>query len=188
MTDAPSISVTIKRKQSENFAQDGAWTNFVAQRAVQVQDNLIEFFGLDRIEGETPAETALRAERVLKTLDANAVRPLKRPATVAGESNYIVSSDEGQVLMNEPTPEQAVENVVTGLDGTVVEDDDDPWKSSRGEAEPGQGLGEPKDELLEAIQQADSKSALRNLHSSNVELFKEDKYKDALKARAKEVS
>lgn len=188
MTDAPSISVTIKRKQSENFAQDGAWTNFVAQRAVQVQDNLIEFFGLDRIESETPAETALRAERVLKTLDSTAIRPRQSYlARTFDEVNGERYREKGATDI-EPTPEQAVENVVTGLDGTVVEDDDDPWKSSRGEAEPGQGLGEPKDDLLEAIQQADSKSALRNLHSSNVELFKEDKYKDALKARAKEVS
>jgi hypothetical protein len=166
MTEVAEVSVTIKRRESERYAQDGPWY-VVRGTARGVRKALADSFGLN--EDDSLPDLVAQAERSWKGIDPNKVKPLSKGLAPADDA---------------PTPEQAVENVVKGLDGEVVEDD--PWESAKGQPEPDQGLG--KDELLEAIEKAESKTALRSLHAANVELFKQDKYKDALRARAKEVS
>jgi hypothetical protein len=172
MTEVAEVSVTIKRRESERYAQDAPW--YVVRGTVRgVRKALADSFGLN--EDDSLPDLVAQAERSWKGIDPNKVKPLSKGLAPADDA---------------PTPEQAVENVVKGLDGEVI-DDDDPWFSARGEPEPDQGLGAgevKEDGLLVAIQKAESKAALRTLHAANVELFKQDKYKDALRARAKEVS
>ena len=192
MPEGPGISVTLKHRESERYASDGTWVVAHGEPRT-VQKYLAETFGLELAPDEVLAETILRAERAFRSLDSSSPQPLaKGLASVIAEARKPDPAGEHfaaeRAKQLPPTPEQAVENVVKGLDGEVIEDD--PWVSARGEPEPDQGLGsgEVKDELLEAIEKAESKTALRSLHAANVELFKQDKYKDALKARAKEVS
>lgn len=194
MPEGPGISVTLKHRESERYASDGTWVVSHGEPRV-VQKYLAETFGLELAPDEVLAETILRAERAFRSLDSSKPQPIaaKNPTSItvnapqAGKPDDIAKQMRAALAaegLAAPTPEQAVENVVKGLDGEVIEDD--PWESAKGQPEQDQGLG--KDELLDAIEKAESKTALRSLHAANVELFKQDKYKDALRARAKEVS
>lgn len=168
MTDVAEVSVTIKRKESARYAGDSSWLVF--RGTVRgVKKALADAFGL--AEDLALPTLVNQAERIHQSHDSSALPTLTKPQQEA------------------PVGQAVVEEVLGGeLISDTATDEDDPWASTAPAPEPDAGLGEPKDELLDAIRSAESRNALRNLHASNVELFKQDKYKDALKARAKEVS
>lgn len=173
MTDVAEVSVTIKRKESARYAGDSSWLVF--RGTVRgVKKALADAFGLD--EEQPLPDLVNRAERIHQNHDSLALSTLAKPATITQAENVPV----GQAVVEEVLGGAVISDTAT--------DEDDPWASTAPAPEPDAGLGEPKDELLDAIQSAESRNALRNLHASNVELFKQDKYKNALKARAKEVS
>lgn len=171
MTDVAEVSVTIKRKESARYAGDSSWLVF--RGTVRgVKKALADAFGLSE---DLALPTLMnQAERIHQSHDSAALPTLTPTLT--------------PTKAPEPAGQAVVEEVLGGeVISDTATDEDDPWAAVSPET-----IAEVaalyKDELLDAIQSAESRSALRNLHAANVELFKQDKYKDALRARAKEVS
>lgn len=165
-----ALSVTLKRRETERYAQDGLWT-VGHGTPTEIAHLFAEMYGIDT-EGKTPFEVILAAERVHKASDPNSVRIL------------------GQQKSAVDTVKDALDGEVISVEKTDPPFDPDPkktedvWADSPAE-DNNAGLGAGKDPLIEKIEAAGSKLELKELWAKNKDAFEREDVKAAAAARAK---
>jgi hypothetical protein len=165
VSETAEISVTLKRRESQRYAGDGGW--LVARGApLEIKRQAAQFFGLEVPEGETPAQTLLRAEREWQNADSSKPRTLGTKSPV----ETVVDALGGEVIAVEETSDtEDIWSVSTEDDGTA-----------------GLGKGEQEDPLLKQIEAAESRHELLMIYTANKAEWERPEIAAAAKAKAAE--
>ncbi|WP_159795603.1 hypothetical protein [Puerhibacterium puerhi] len=156
MASEEGLSITLKRRESERYAQDGTW--LVAHGSPEsIKRDLGKAFGVET-DGLTLVQLVTEVERLWRQEDSS--KPRRLSDRGAKGEDKVFSLDGTPPADSTETP---VDVAVRVLDGEVIEEKaDDPWADATPATNP--PVEEPKREpVFEAIEAATSKSELQQV-------------------------